>query len=301
MTDKATLNPNDDLTYTYSTYNSTSSNDHDLVAISVLPYDQDNRGTKGLDSTNPYKVTNLSLEAESTKRTSVDNINSIDSTGSTNSTSTNNTDSLPLPTLYFTTSNRARELASTNPDQLAMDNNGIDWQACELTMEATGNYTCSNLPTSSTTNQSTNQSTNPASNSTSIITAIKWQLSDFNSGSRYNVKLTIADINGLSNSILANNLTYVSTDSIGASTMAPIVEVTYLGESLGLAMDKDTLTATIKPNEVVTIPHAITITANTKSGYNLTVNTKDKDNSLVRVPEEDTDTNTQHNYPCHKY
>ena len=77
--------------------------------------------------------------------------------------------------------------------------------------------------------------------------------------------------------------------------MAPIVEVTYLGESLGLAMDKDTLTATIKPNEVVTIPHTITITANTKSGYNLTVNTKDKDNSLVRVPEENADTNTNTN------
>ena len=155
-----------------------------------------------------------------------------------------------------------------------MDNNGIDWQVCELTMETTSNYTCSNLPTSST----------------NLITAIKWQLPDFNSGSRYNVKLTIADINGLNDSILANNLTYISTDSIGVNTMAPIVEVTYLGESLGLAMDKDTLAATIKPNEVTTIPHTITITANTRSGYNLTVNTKDKDNSLVRALEENTDT-----------
>ena len=112
----SSLNVNEDLTYVYSNYNLTDDDIANLDTISVLPYNDDSRGSYGLTSYNLSSLTVASSDKD-----------------------------LSLPTIYYTTDPTVRELERTNPAELATDSS-ITWIKCNL--DAQGR--CTNLPNVST-------------------------------------------------------------------------------------------------------------------------------------------------------
>ena len=236
----SSLNVNEDLTYTYSNYNLTDDDITNLDTISVLPFNNDSRGSYGLTS---YNLSGLTI-ASSDK-------------------------DLSLPTIYYTTDPKVRELEQSDPAELAT-NDSISWTKCNL--DSQGN--CTNLPSEST----SGDADAPADGG---VTAVRWQLPNFAKGAQYYINLTINDLDAESAAKLANDITYVSADGVVTATHQSPTTTSYVGESLGLRMDTTNLVATLNPNDATTLTNHLTILSNTRHGYNLTINMAGDSNGLV--------------------
>ena len=241
----SSLNVNEDLTYTYSNYNLTDNDITNLDTISVLPYNNDAKGETSSHGLTSYNIANLAISA--------------------------NNSNLPLPTLYYTTSPLVRELEQTNPTELAT-NSSITWTKC--TLDSQGK--CTNLPNTPT---SAEGSGSEASNGG--VTAIRWQLPNFAQAAQYYVSLTINNLDAEPQANLVNDITYVAADGITPATHQLPTTTSYIGESLELRLDTTNLTTTIEPNSATSMTNQLTILANTRHGYNLTIQMVGDSNSLI--------------------
>ena len=241
----SSLNVNEDLTYTYSNYNLTDNDITNLDTISVLPYNNDAKGETSSHGLTSYNIANLAISA--------------------------NNSNLPLPTLYYTTSPLVRELEQTNPTELAT-NSSITWTKC--TLDSQGK--CTNLPNAPT---SAEGSGSEASNGG--VTAIRWQLPNFAQAAQYYVSLTINNLDAEPQANLVNDITYVAADGITPATHQLPTTTSYIGESLELRLDTTNLTTTMEPNSATSMTNQLTILANTRHGYNLTIQMVGDSNSLI--------------------
>ena len=110
----------------------------------------------------------------------------------------------------------------------------------------------------------------------------------FASGEHCYVNLTLDSLNAASGGLLANDLTYIAADTIVTSTHQVPATTNYVGETLELVLDTNTLQTTLEPGSATTLTNKLTVLANTKAGYTLTA-------SMASGTDTNEDTNTDTN------